>query len=491
MHIRVDSVRVEPGSVVTRTEAVRAAGWAFPALLVASDLAGVLVSFLLAFGLRKYALVPSPLAHGLDVYTDAGLALLLWPLMFSQQGLYPGSWLASQEELRRLAIGTSAASLLAMALTFVTRTELLYSRPIVLGGWFLSLFVLPASRSVTRRLATRIGLSGPPAVILGSEQSATGFVQLLQSQRPPALKPVAIFSTEDPAVGAAVGDVPIVGRLEAAPAWASVHNVGTAVLALPASSPSVTMTVLEGQASAFSRILILSDLSRGLGADIIAHDLKGVLTLELKRNLLSRSNRLIKWALDLALLVLSLVLTLPLAALISVAILIESGRPVIFGHVRIGKGGAAFTAWKFRSMRGDTDQALQKAVRDVPELRAEWEATRKLRVDPRLTRVGRALRRTSLDELPQLWNVFRGQMSLVGPRPIVAEEAPRYGEALDLYSQVLPGLTGLWQVSGRSDTSYAERVRLDTHYVRGWSIWMDIEILARTVWIVLTGSGAY
>ncbi len=138
-----------------------------------------------------------------------------------------------------------------------------------------------------------------------------------------------------------------------------------------------------------------------------------------------------------------------------------------------------------------TAQEFEEQLALHPELRDEWDAHQKLRLDPRLTITGRLLRRLSLDELPQLWNVLRGDMSFVGPRPIIEEEIPKYGRNYNLYTQVRPGLTGLWQVSGRSNLPYHDRVWLDTHYVRNWSIWLDLVILVRTVWVVIAGIGAY
>jgi Undecaprenyl-phosphate galactose phosphotransferase WbaP len=463
---------------------------AFVLLLLASDIAAVVLSYWVAYLLRRHAPFLPPLLHGFDIYLDAGLALLLWPLMFSQQGLYPGYWLTARDELRRTAAGATLASLLAIALTFVTRTELLYSRPILVGGWLLSLVFVPGARFAARRLGSRLGLSGPPAVILGGGAIAEAVIEALGGQRPPALRVVALFDDE-PASARWVAGVPVVGAVEQAPAWAKAHGVTTAILALSEAERSRLSPMIERQDMAFSRIITISSLSGASGADVIAHQLPDTLALELRKNLLSWPNLALKRALDLALLGLGLIVSLPLAALIGLAILLESGRPVIFGHARIGRGGKPFTAWKFRSMVDDAEAVLRKAVDDRPALREEWESQRKLRLDPRLTRVGRLLRRTSMDELPQLWNVLRGEMSLVGPRPIVADEIPRYGQAFELYSQVPPGLTGLWQVSGRSNTTYAERVRLDTHYVRSWSIWMDLVILARTVWVVISGQGAY
>ena len=186
-----------------------------------------------------------------------------------------------------------------------------------------------------------------------------------------------------------------------------------------------------------------------------------------------------------------LILALPFALVIALAIATETPGPVFFGHTRIGKGNRSFRLWKFRSMVRDADAVLSRHLDRNPELRAEWLATHKLKSDPRVTGVGRWLRRSSLDELPQLWNVLKGDMSMVGPRPIVAEEVAKYGPAFSLYSQVPPGLTGLWQVSGRNDTSYRERTELDWRYIREWSMATDLLVLWKTVRVVLCGHGAY
>jgi Undecaprenyl-phosphate galactose phosphotransferase WbaP len=464
---------------------------AFVGLLLASDVIAIFLSFSASYALRRAMPGLSPLAHGFNVYLGAGAALGLWPLMFSQLGLYPAYWLTSHDELRRLATGTTLASLLAVALTFVTQTGLIYSRPILAGGWLLSLMSLPTGRFLVRRAATGLHLSGPPAVILGAGETAAAAVAWLRRQHPPALQPVAVFDPAPAAIATNVAGVPVLGSLDTAPAWAVSRGIRTAIIASPQVPRSSLLVLLDGDPAAFPHIVVLTDLLGISGPDVEAHDLQGVLALELRRNLLSPRNLALKRLLDLTLLAAGSVLALPLAAVISLAILVESGRPAIFGHPRIGRGGAPFTAWKFRTMVGDAEAAIDRTVLEQPALREEWASRRKLRADPRTTRVGRLLRRTSLDELPQLWNVLRGEMSLVGPRPIVAEEMPRYGEAFKIYAQVPPGLSGLWQVSGRSDTSYADRVALDTHYVRSWSIWMDLVILVRTVGVVLARTGAY
>ena len=180
----------------------------------------------------------------------------------------------------------------------------------------------------------------------------------------------------------------------------------------------------------------------------------------------------------------------PLIIVIAVR-MAQEGGPVLFRHRRIGQGGKTFDCLKFRTMVPNAEQILQELLEKDPEARAEWLRDHKLRSDPRVTRLGRFLRKTSLDELPQLWNVLRGEMSLVGPRPIVREEIVRYGRHLSEYLSSKPGITGLWQVTGRNDTDYRRRVVLDVYYARNQTTLMDVTILFKTVKVVLWGHGAY
>ena len=201
--------------------------------------------------------------------------------------------------------------------------------------------------------------------------------------------------------------------------------------------------------------------------------------------------RLTKRLMDMSAATIGGILLLPLLFYIAVAVKLSSRGPIIYGHERIGRGGRRFRAWKFRTMFENAGDLLEYYLEQHPELRLEWEQDQKLRYDPRVTRIGRFIRKTSLDELPQLWNVIRGQMSLVGPRPIVMAEVDKYGPYYELYTIVKPGITGLWQVSGRNNTTYEERVQLDAYYVRNWSPWLDAYLLLKTVRIVLFAKGAY
>ena len=194
---------------------------------------------------------------------------------------------------------------------------------------------------------------------------------------------------------------------------------------------------------------------------------------------------------DLTITILISPFVLLIVAIIALAVALESPGPIFFSHRRIHRGGAYFSMWKFRTMCLNSAEVLTKHLEDHPEDREEWALNHKLKNDPRVSRIGLFLRRTSLDELPQIWNVFAGTMSLVGPRPIVTAEIEKYGDDFIFYTMVKPGITGLWQASGRSTLTYPQRVALDRRYVEHWTLWMEIQILVRTVRVVFNMNGAY
>lgn len=209
----------------------------------------------------------------------------------------------------------------------------------------------------------------------------------------------------------------------------------------------------------------------------------------LDRNLISKSR--VARILDLTLILFAAPYVLLAFIVIALLIKWDSPGPVFYHQTRIGRFGRKFRIYKFRTMVQDADQVLQNYLDKSPELKIEWLANHKLRQDPRVTRVGSLLRKLSLDELPQIWNIIIGDMGLVGPRPIVDEEIEKYGKCFELYIKVRPGLTGLWQVSGRNDTTYKRRVELDEYYVCNRSLMLDLQILWRTVFVVLKKDGAY
>jgi exopolysaccharide production protein ExoY len=212
--------------------------------------------------------------------------------------------------------------------------------------------------------------------------------------------------------------------------------------------------------------------------------------LEISRSWSSAVSRLAKRAMDLVGASALLLLALPLLVVGAIVTLTESSGPMLFRHTRIGRNGREFRLLKFRTMVTDGEELLRLHLQEHPDAAAEWASHQKLSVDPRVTRTGSILRRFSLDELPQLLNVLRGDMSLVGPRPVTRDELPRFGDVTPVVLSVRPGVTGLWAVSGRSHISYTERVELEYRYVREWRLWRDAAILLQTIPAVLSGRGA-
>ena len=202
------------------------------------------------------------------------------------------------------------------------------------------------------------------------------------------------------------------------------------------------------------------------------------------------AHSLLKMAMDRVGAACGLLMLAPVLAVLAYLVK-RDGGPAFYGQPRIGQNGKSFRCWKFRSMVPNAGDVLRELLERSPEARAEWEADFKLKNDPRVTKLGAFLRKTSLDELPQLWNVLMGEMSLVGVRPVTEKEIERYGDKVNDYYAMLPGMTGLWQVSGRNDVSYAERVDMDSRYVRGWSFWGDVRIIFQTVGVILQKRGAY
>ena len=219
---------------------------------------------------------------------------------------------------------------------------------------------------------------------------------------------------------------------------------------------------------------------------------ENIMMINVKNNLASVYNRALKRVFDIVVSSVGLIFALPLGLILAAAVYIDSpGGPVIFAHLRIGQGKKVFPCYKFRTMVPHAEQILRDYLLEHPEANNEWRDTFKLKNDPRVTRVGRFLRRSSLDELPQLLNVLKGDMSLVGPRPIVRMEIAKYGEYFHDFCLVPPGITGMWQVNGRSNTTYEERVRMDSWYVRNWSVWIDLIYLVKTFAVVIKREGAY
>jgi Undecaprenyl-phosphate galactose phosphotransferase WbaP len=416
---------------------------------------------------------------------------VVWVGMRALLGLYPGYGLDPVEELRRQTY--AAVGSLAITATFALGFQVgdLLSRLLV-GLIFLELLLLaPLVRQFVKWALMKIGLWGKPVVVLGAGETGKHLMQTLQKEWGLGLRPVAVFDFRLASRGRLLEGVPYGGTVTEALDLTQKWRIDTAIFAMPQIRRKYLAEFVERASLGFRRVIIIPNLSGITTSAVVARDFAGTFGVEIKHNLLSPWPRRAKRVLELLAVVVGGLLLSPLLLAIAILIKLDSPGPVFYAQMRLGAGGRHFRCWKFRTMHTTAERLLAEYLQSNPDLQSEWEKAHKLRNDPRITRIGRFLRKTSLDELPQLWNVLRGDMSLIGPRPIVDAEVSKYKEAYGLYQRVSPGITGLWQVSGRSDTSYEDRVMMDTYYVRNWSVWLDFIILARTTKIVIRGRGAY
>lgn len=398
------------------------------------------------------------------------------------------------DELREMFGLLSVAALLAAAAAFYVRADA--ARGVTLGVWVAAFALLPLARALSKALLDQAGLWQRPVLILGTGSNAHDAFRAIRSEANLGYRVQAFMRAtvngDDRSMASMPDGLPLLEP--EADLAAQLKRLGNPqiVLALDSLGSAASQQLIHQLTSLRQSVHVIPSI-RGLplfGTELSHFFSHEVLMLTVRNNLARRSNRWIKRAFDLAGATVLLIALAPAMLFIAWRVR-QSGASAFYGHIRIGQGGTPFKCLKFRSMRPDADRVLQELLAKDPAAKAEWQQNFKLRDDPRITPIGHFLRRTSLDELPQIINVIRGEMSLVGPRPVVPEELERYGDAAPLYLEAKPGITGLWQVSGRSDTTYAERVSLDAWYVRNWSLWYDIAILLKTVRVVLDRRGAY
>jgi Undecaprenyl-phosphate galactose phosphotransferase WbaP len=412
-----------------------------------------------------------------------GLRLLL--------GLYPGYGLDSVERLRRhvYSVFTTLAVLAVFAVGFQIGD--LLSRLLLALAFLGLLFLTPFVQYFAKLCMKRAGLWGKSVIILSYKDTGTQFLETLEQEWSLGYVPFALFDYHLTPAGSSYQETSYGETLADAVDLGCGRGVDTVVFAMPYTRRDQLASMVSVASESFRNVLVVPNLNGVTNSAVVARDFAGTFAVEIKQNLLDPWAQRLKRALDLFGVVVGGVLISPLLLTIAVLIKLDSPGPVFYGHRRLGAGDKHFVCWKFRTMHVNAEQLLDEYLQNSPHLQAEWEQNQKLRNDPRVTRIGRFLRKSSLDELPQLWNVLWGEMSLTGPRPIVDAEIPKYKKDYALYKRIKPGMSGLWQVSGRSDIDYEERVAMDAYYVRNWSVWLDIIILARTVKTVVFGRGAF
>ncbi|MBN2298547.1 MAG: undecaprenyl-phosphate galactose phosphotransferase WbaP [Deltaproteobacteria bacterium] len=462
------------------------------AALMILDLLGIIFSFILAYYIRSWLLADMihifpPMEHGIDVYLKMWSILSFWLLIFAYEGLYPSIGKGFWEETKGILKGNTLTFLILILLTFITKTSIEFSRPVIMLSFLLSVILVPFMRFLTRSVLRRAGLWMKEVLIVGSTDAVSQVLCNLKKHPDWGLKPVgAVLQDGKQTV---LSGIPVVGNLEH---MEDVRiNAQEVIVAMPHLSREKLLEVVESASRISPVVKMLPDLYGIASVGVKTYDLDGMLLLEMEDRLALKRNAVTKRVFDILCSFMGLVLLSPLFFLLAALIKLDSKGPVFFGHKRLGKGGRYFSCYKFRTMLPNAQEVLLNLLEHDPGARAQWESDFKLKDDPRITRIGSFLRKTSLDELPQLLNVLKGDMSLVGPRPIVADEVEKYGDKSRYLFKVPPGITGLWQVSGRNDVDYDERILLDEYYAKNWSLWLDIEVVMRTFGAIVKKEGAY
>lgn len=463
-------------------------------MLALSDFISFTASIYIAMGLLTVTL--SSNEQIVPAGQIEGWVLLHWLLAFCCVGWYSirlrhyfyrkTFWFELKEILRTLVI---FAIIEIAVITFTTWT---FSRYLWVVTWFFVLLLVPVARMLMKRILYAFNYWQRDTWIVGSGDNACEAYKAISSERNLGLNIVGFIASEG---GVEAGkNINGISVLENDINWLLTKNKKTQfIVAVESHQSEMRNTWLRNfMIKGFRYVSVIPTL-RGMPLDstdmsfIFSHE---VMIFRVQQNLAKWSSRILKRLFDIIGSISIIVILSPALLYISRKVK-KDGGPAIYGHERIGKGGRPFKCLKFRSMVINSKEVLEELLISDPEARQEWNATFKLKNDPRVTKIGAFLRRTSLDELPQLFNVLKGDMSLVGPRPIITAELERYNDEVDYYLLSKPGMTGLWQVSGRSDVDYETRVYLDAWYVKNWSMWNDIAILFKTISVVLRKDGAY
>lgn len=407
-------------------------------------------------------------------------------LVYAVAGLYHRRFSHPALEMQRMGTVTLLVGLVGGGAVFLA-TGAATPALLLVGVGGVGSLVMPMCRTLFRILFSRTQWWGIPAVIVSTGTSGTAILETLNRWPEIGIRPVALLND-----GPVPEDlsVPVQGDPELAPYLAKTFDVPYAILAMPSLSHEGRANLLAQYGKFFDHVFVVPDPAGAPALWTTGRSGDGLFGYGVRNVALRPGARFVKRTLDVGGALFLLIALAPLLATIAVLIRMDAPGAVFYRQERMGWNGRIVTILKFRTMYEDADARLAEILENDPELRREYDRYHKLQDDPRVTRIGTYLRRYSLDELPQIWNVLRGDMSLVGPRAYMPSELPEMSGLARAVLQSPPGMTGLWQVSGRNHLSFADRVHLDVHYIQNWSLWLDLYLLIRTVPVVLTGHGA-
>jgi len=440
------------------------------AILMAVDVLALYFVFRLSFLIRQ-SLAP---LFGREAVWSASepliqLGILFIVAVFLIQDLYPGYGLTGVRELERMGKSISLAFFLLAGVSYLIKPFQDYSRSILLFSWLLALIILPVGHFITRNILSRFSWYGMPVIVFGNDDWAKEIAASLKRVRRLGWCSITVLPVETIERG--------------------LHGMQKEI-AVFVPYPGLSIDKYARILNKSFRKVVIFRQEENLGSLWVEpRDLDGQLGLEYQYHLLGGYAQWVKRFLDLSAGLALLILLSPFLTTLCLLIFVDSPGPVFFFQERLGADFKRFKVIKFRTMATDAEQRLIELLQTNSAAAAEYEKYHKLAKDPRTTRLGKWLRRYSLDELPQLWNVLKGEMSLVGPRAYMPSEASRMGDYTATILRIKPGLTGWWQVTGRHETTFEQRLRMDEYYISNWSLWMDTYILLKTVWVILSGRG--
>lgn len=454
-------------------------------LLAATDACMIMLATAIAYVLWAAPIRQQPLT----AYLELSPFVLLFFFAYARAGLYPSLGLGPVEVLRRLSIATTFGFGVLATLSFVFRLQPFYSRVTFVLAYVLALVLVPLGRAALTSLTRRWHWFAEPVVVIGTGHRAVRAIRGITRAPHLGYRPALVLSTKSSPGAGELEGVPVAGGLDRV-IELSARGFRVALLEV---EPAETRLVLDRIQQWFRHVILLHELGDLPVEGLQVRNLGNLVGVEYTNNLLRPANQTFKRALDVVLGSTLLIVASPIILVSAVLVVVIDGWPAFFYQARPGLGTRRIEVPKIRTMRRDADRRLQECLDANVELREEWLSRHKLRNDPRLMPlIGRLFRRFSIDELPQLWTVVTGGMSLVGPRPFPDYHLEKFAPPFrELRTRVRPGITGLWQVTVRSDGGLEDQEAFDTYYIRNWSIWFDLYILARTVAAVAGGKGAY
>lgn len=461
-------------------------------IVLITDYVAIVLGILAAYYLRvNLSILPVSSHFKVDeiyVYGIVPFVFLSILLLNNAYSIVAPYWDTMKNLFRSITIGVVVSIVLMYTGHVINDVSRLF---VAFAYVFMLLFIF-SGRFIVGKILSKAGYLTIPVLLVGAGKTAE-LVKKSLDRMPIATYKIIGYVDDNPKSSAIAKEYPCLGAFSDVEHVIKDTGVQTVLICAPGLEPKKLVSLINRLQLLVKRVAFVPELFGLPTSNITARGMmeEQAVVLRVQNNLARKSNRIMKRIFDIVATVCGGILILPILAIVAVLIYLDSPGPIVFGHKRVGQGGKEFPCYKFRSMVPNAQEALEVYLKENPAAREEWERDFKLKDDPRVTRIGKFLRKTSLDELPQLWNVLIGNMSLVGPRPIVRDEIVKYGDYINDFYLVTPGITGVWQVSGRSDTTYEERVLMDSWYVHNWSVWIDIVYLLKTVLVVYKAKGAY